>query len=185
MGYTHYWTLKREISERNFKKLTKDMKAIEEFLKDSDRLEELTGGMYKEVELHEADGVDAGVYYSDKQFCFNGRGLKGLDHESMHIRLGANDSWTFCKTARKPYDIAVCLILLSLKYHIRSTRVSSDGDTEDWQSAFNVWNKVFPRRKSVMFKFKKYISGHVRLDGSLGIHNLSKATARILEGKVI
>lgn len=186
MGYTHYWDMSRDISERNFKKLTKDMKAIEAYINENKIVSETACGGYDEiVTLHDTDGTGTGVYYSDRQFCFNGDGSMNLDHESMHIRLGANDSWTFCKTARKPYDLAVCLILLSLKYHVRSTRVSSDGGTDDWQPAFDMWRKVFPRRKSVMFKFKKYKSGHARLDGSIGVYNLSKATAGILEGKVI
>lgn len=183
MGFTHYWDMSRDISERNFKKLTKDMKLIEEFLKDSDKLDKLTGGMYKDVTLHFANGDGKTVLYDEEQFCFNGDGSKGLDHESMHIRLGANDSWTFCKTARKPYDLAVTLILMSLKYHIRSTKVSSDGNNEDWHSAFVVWEKVFPRR-SVMFKFKKWKQNDKVFDGSLAIKSSKEVTKKLLEGEI-
>ena len=161
MGYTHYWDMSRDISERNFKKLTNDMKAIEAYVS---KIDEPT----EQFTLHNANGENDGVLYLDNQFCFNGDAEQGADHESMHIRLGANNSWTFCKTARKPYDLAVCLILLSLKYHIRSTRVSSDGTSEDWELALETWGKIFPRR-SVHLYFKKWIKGDKKLDGSLAI----------------
>lgn len=162
MGYSHYWDMSRDISERNFKKLTSDMKKIEAFV---EAITEKT----EAFSLHHANGEGNGVLYYSDQFCFNGDANIGADHESMHIRLGANDSWTFCKTARKPYDLAVCLILISLKYHIRSTRVSSDGDTADWQDAFDVWNVIFPKR-SLVARFKDYKKGDNKLDGSLGLY---------------
>lgn len=161
MGFTHYWDMTRNISERNFKKLTSDMKKIEAFV---EAITEPT----EAFSLHHANGENKGVLYYSDTFGFNGDGSIGADHESMHINLGANDSWTFCKTARKPYDLAVCLILISLKYHIRSTRVSSDGDTADWQNAFNLWNVIFPKR-SLVARFKAYEKGDNKLDGSLGL----------------
>ena len=176
MGYTSYWNMTRNISERNFKKLTSDMKKIEAFV---ESITEPT----KAFSLHHANGEGNGVLYYSDQFCFNGDANIGADHESMHIRLGANDSWTFCKTARKPYDLAVCLILISLKYHIRSTRVSSDGDNADWKHSFELWEKIFPKR-NVMFRFKEWEKDNKKLDGSLAIYNRAKLTADLLEGKL-
>ena len=185
MGYTHYWNLRRNISLRNFKKLTNDMKTIEAYInKHKPKCETADCSIDEVVTLHYANGKGNTVLYNDEEFCFNGDGSKGLDHESMHIFLGENE-WSFCKTARKPYDLAVCLILLSLKYHIRSTNVSSDGDTSDWKPAFEMWSKIFPRRKDVMFKFKDRVQNHKVLDGSLGIYSLRKATEKILQGQTL
>jgi len=54
-------------------------------------------------------------------------------------------SFDFCKTARKPYDLAVCLVLISMKRHDpESVRVSSDGEWDvEWLEARHVYNKLF------------------------------------------
>jgi hypothetical protein len=54
-------------------------------------------------------------------------------------------SFDFCKTARKPYDLAVCLVLLSMKRHApESVRVSSDGDWDaEWTEAREVYRRLF------------------------------------------
>ena len=185
MGFTHYWDMTRDISERNFKKLTKDMKAIEAYIKENKSISNNAECAWDEqVTLHHPNGENEGVLYYSNTFGFNGDAKIHADHESMHINLGANDSWTFCKTARKPYDLAVCLILISLKYHIRSTRVTSDGGNDDWQHSFELWEKIFPKR-NVMFRFKKWKSGSKKLDGSLAIYNRTKLTADLLAGKII
>lgn len=173
MGYTHYWEMSRDISERNFKKLTNDMKAIEAFIKNDEVC------ISDEITLHHPNGENEGVLYYSNTFGFNGNGLLGDDHESMHIDLGENNSFTFCKTARKPYDFAVQLILISLKYHIRSTRVTSDGDAEEWEIAIGNWNTIFPKR-NVSFGFKQYVRGHKTLDGSMFIE--SKKLEKDLHG---
>ena len=56
---------------------------------------------------------------------FNGVGKYG--HESFVIHLDRVTKFDCCKTARKPYDFAVGLILLSLKNHVEGFRFSSDG----------------------------------------------------------
>ena len=44
--------------------------------------------------------------------------------------------FNFCKTARKPYDIAVCSALIIAKKHFgESIMISSDGDNEEWQES--------------------------------------------------
>ena len=54
-------------------------------------------------------------------------------------------SFDFCKTARKPYDLAVCLVLLSMKRHApESVQISSDGEWDvEWLEARHVYNKLF------------------------------------------
>lgn len=57
----------------------------------------------------------------------------------------AKESFDFCKTARKPYDLAVCLVLLSMKRHApRSVRLGSDGDWDgEWTQARMVYKELF------------------------------------------
>lgn len=54
-------------------------------------------------------------------------------------------SFDFCKTARKPYDLAVCLVLLSMHRHAPdSVNVSSDGDWDhEWSEARKVYKDLF------------------------------------------
>lgn len=62
---------------------------------------------------------------------FNGIG--DAAHETMWFdRKG--DGFQFCKTARKPYDIAViALLLLANRYAPEVWDIGSDGDAKDWQ----------------------------------------------------
>ena len=65
-------------------------------------------------------------------------GIEEQGHETFVIkRTGGRD---FCKTARKPYDIVVCMALIALEHHARAD-ISSDGDQEDWQDAIDMCQK--------------------------------------------
>lgn len=57
----------------------------------------------------------------------------------------SKESFDFCKTARKPYDLAVCLVLLSMSRHApKSFKVSSDGDWDgDWTEARKAYKSLF------------------------------------------
>jgi hypothetical protein len=151
--------MSREVSKRNFKKLTADMKAIEAFVTNPEFEDHFT--------LHDGLGEKHGVVYYDDFISFNGNSKFGLDHESMLIDLGEVD-YNFCKTARKPYDLAVCLFLMSIKYHIRSTKVTSDGDADDWGRPFELYKEIFPKR-NIGFSFKPWGENSKTLDGSLSI----------------
>lgn len=66
----------------------------------------------------------------------------------------SKESFDFCKTARKPYDLAVCLVLLSMSRHApRSVRVGSDGDWEmEWTEARRVYKEMFGVEPKLLFK---------------------------------
>jgi len=57
----------------------------------------------------------------------------------------SDESFDFCKTARKPYDVAVCLVLLSMTRHApKSFRISSDGDWDvEWSEARKIYKDMF------------------------------------------
>lgn len=83
---------------------------------------------------------------SDTIICFNGNKRKHLDHETFYIEWSKEyfkewGSFGFCKTARKPYDMAVCLALLSLANHVTGFEFSSDGDRDDWEPAIEFYTK--------------------------------------------
>ena len=71
----------------------------------------------------------------------NGDGSRDLDHETLVI----NDaSFSFCKTARKPYDAVVGAILISVKDHVPEAEIGSDGVWEyDWDAARALYFDTF------------------------------------------
>lgn len=158
MGYTHYFNWgKKAPSQQTFNKIVADMKRIEDYCNSQPVHSLNAGGLYSddEVKLFDWNGEKRGVEYDgvlqDGKFTcntirFNGDASEGLDHETMHLTL-TSTGFNFCKTARKPYDLAVCLLLLCAKYHFKSMDVSSDGNTEDWEYAFKAFTELFPERK--------------------------------------
>jgi hypothetical protein len=186
MGYTHYWGFKDEtLKQEDFDKIVKDVKVIEKYFKENDIVSRNAGGYHKDnFAKLDKNSVSYRGWIVGKEIeeieaiSVNGDKEKELDHENLYIQVGEN-TWTFCKTARKPYDLIVTLILLSVKFHTRSTRVSSDGENEDWQHAFELFNVIFPKRNT-FFNFKEYVSGSKTLDGSLQILNRKKVSEKLL-----
>jgi hypothetical protein len=62
-----------------------------------------------------------------------------IGHETFAIqRKRKVKKFEFCKTAGKPYDLMVCTCLILLKWYFKDkVSISSDGDMEDWQPAFD------------------------------------------------
>ncbi|GAA4652509.1 hypothetical protein GCM10023116_47930 [Kistimonas scapharcae] len=61
-----------------------------------------------------------------------------LGHEGFHILQKGNDDFNFCKTARKPYDFAVCVALGCLRMAVEEDgvlQITSDGGLNDWEPA--------------------------------------------------
>jgi hypothetical protein len=177
MGFTHYWSFKDDnLPKDKFDKIVKDVEVIEKYFNENDIVSKNADCSFGEpVKLANGLGENNGVSYSVTlqdgnktdfhSFAFNGVGE--LSHETFSLNEGLNE-WNFCKTARKPYDLAVCLVLLSVKYHVRSARVSSDGDNKDWQHSFELYKTLFPKR-NVSFKFKDWVKDDKYKDGSLSI----------------
>ena len=77
---------------------------------------------------------------------FNGIGDEGHETFLIHKRFD-NDfpqfdddgkrAFAFCKTAYKPYDLAVCCCLIIFKHWFPDMKVCSDGTMEDWQTAID------------------------------------------------
>ena len=70
-----------------------------------------------------------------------------MDHETFGIKWypEKGESRDFCKTARKPYDVLVCVALLAMNEAFKGTGAftfSSDGDNSDWQTAKDVFTSI-------------------------------------------
>jgi hypothetical protein len=125
MGYTHYWNLKK-----------KGQNYDQEFLNVKLDIDRILRVVPNDIVLRSGDGTGKPEF--KKEFiCFNGDGSKGLDHETFYFD-GQTD-FSFCKTARKPYDFVVCLILISLYNNIEGFDFSSDGDEDEWKPIFEFY----------------------------------------------
>lgn len=93
---------------------------------------------------------------SDTRIRFNGFGNEGHETFGLTKEKPGSDSefFDFCKTARKPYDLAVGLVLLIAKNHARnSIKVSSDGDWDsDWAEIRDAYNKIFDSHPECPFE---------------------------------
>lgn len=119
MGYTHYFNAKPTIDVFN------DAKAL---IADSP------------VALGDAWGYGSPMVNA-AGIKLNGSADEDKDHESFILSAGGSDD--FCKTARKPYDIVVAAILISVIVHNAGV-VASDGNLDDseWIDALNFYQSV-------------------------------------------
>ena len=151
MGYTHYFQLHKSNPE-SFKY------AVDLFKELMPKFPQKSNyGDYPILPLYDGYGEKEEPIITDTEVCFNGNANDGLDHETFHISLKDND-WNFCKTARKPYDFAVCVMLLCLAvFHDKSEfSFSSDGDMrkgEEWEFVMKWWFQNTKRK----FNFPPYV----------------------------
>ena len=144
MGYTHYWDRPDEISVEHFDQIRDDLAVA------LPALTELTGTLE--------------ILISDETITINGVGDAG--HETFVLERIESEDWRFCKTARKPYDTAVCFALIIAQYYCPEFRVSTDGDNDDegWVqareiladmgSADAIWSRITREGKLVFDKIE-------------------------------
>lgn len=138
MGYTHYWYRTRSFTPAEWKSIKIDC--------------------HKIITL--CSGLDIDLRYefdrmrhpsiTNEHIRFNGQGEQGHETFFMARKLKADRDinkpvFDFCKTAAKPYDLAVCLILLRIAHYVPSDFViKSDGawDTE-WEAARRAYTMLF------------------------------------------
>lgn len=151
MGYTHYWNFKNKVAP-------KDIEGGEEKFKDAvalfkECLAECGGKTkypnwgeeryQKEVPMVLCGGGGTGEpIITDTEVIFNGTRVDDMCHETFAICLD-REGWDFCKTARKPYDTAVCLALLCFKYCFGGDfDYTSDGGETEWEYPKSIFRKI-------------------------------------------
>ena len=123
MGYTHYWEVKNKIPQDKFDAIGDDLKQVIKACNDDGI--KICGGM-GEIE--------------NDVISFNGDGDNG--HETCYMTKDKKD-FAFCKTARKPYDIAVTAFLIICKHYLGDDiEVTSDGDNEAFDDARIFCDKI-------------------------------------------
>ena len=159
MGYTHYWkfNLDYEINSEKWKEIVDDFNKILDVEIDIPSKNDPfgptvhpyydvydgTGGMTSLRNILEPYSNQK-LEITDEEIRFNGREEGDRGHEIFSLqrkvdkrledyatRLDRKYIFDFCKTARKPYDIVVCCLLVILKHRLGNMiEISSDG--KDW-----------------------------------------------------
>lgn len=130
MGYTHYWEIKEPI--------------------DADAWSKLQKGIQQIVGTAQDAGIDIKDESNDERIVFNGVGAG--EHESFFLELG-DEGFNFCKTAGKPYDMAVTASLILLKKELgNGVTIKSDGRWADWESGQLLYETVFNVQPESVFQ---------------------------------
>ena len=149
MGYTHYWRFTQ--NPKDIKDGEKKFKKAVELLKKCIKKvpAELDVPYYGKHLFILAGGSGKGEpIFDDNMVCFNGLdGDEDLAHETCYIALDNPDGFDFdfCKTAEKPYDVAVCLTLLCFKKTFGDDfNWSSDGNGSEygWKLAHSIADNI-------------------------------------------
>lgn len=84
---------------------------------------------------------------NNREMWFAGRMLEtrtcdgDCSHETFYaeIKMGKKDLFNFCKTAYKPYDLAVTVVLVIFQHWFgNDIRVATDGEIENWKDAIDL-----------------------------------------------
>lgn len=127
MGYTHYYTKKREHTNEEWDKFIGECKQLHKSLPD-DVLIAGWNGFGKPI-------------FNDEEVSFNGSGDE-LSHETCLIEKESPiDEFNFCKTNRKPYDLMVVAVLLSANKNLGHS-FHSDGDLDDLRVGIDFYTMV-------------------------------------------
>lgn len=161
MGYTHYWDRPKEIDKAAYAAITKDVAKVLQLCQEQGMLlgnafgvgsPEITTDTLRFNGLEQCGhpNKDLGIAWPADHASgaagssnpvgqwFGGALLEvrtcggDCSHESFCFDRVEDDEFAFCKTAFKPYDIAVTAALIVIKHHAPSVNVSSDGNDEDW-----------------------------------------------------
>ena len=157
MGYSHYWNRSADFTTEQWEKIS--LETLDIIVRHCDKKKIVLAFEYDSPAVPQPV-LFGGPSYGPKPpevspdlIRFNG--WKDEGHETFYLTRenfasqphnpNVTESFDFCKTARKPYDLAVCLVLLSMKRHApESVIVSSDGDWDvDWAEARKVYKKLF------------------------------------------
>ena len=122
MGYTHYWNFNEKPSQEKFTEFLEGVKQI--------------------VATAEEAGIGIGEQvYESGYFSFNGVDAGAHETFSIDIRTQEED---FCKTAQKPYDMAVTAsLILAKKIFGEDIEIRSDGNWSDWESGQLLYESVY------------------------------------------
>ena len=125
MGYTHYMSYKEIASDIAISKILDEIK---ELLEENNLMKLIT-----------SEDLSIIPIFNKELILFNG--IEQLSCDIFLFDFTEPNEFIFCKTNRKPYDIIVSLVLLSLSNNIQDFTFSSDGTLEDWNVPIYIYEK--------------------------------------------
>lgn len=158
MGYTHYFTAVRDITEEEWDKIVYATWKLYDNLPDGVEVFGVDGNHdpHKEVPIVDTETIH-----------FNGNPAKDEDHEdfllykkgfsqAQQIHPGdGHPLFNFCKTAEKPYDLLVCSVLTVVNYYAPGAyEIKSDGDVVDWLPALEFVRQTIPSEGVFLVPFR-------------------------------
>ena len=148
MGYTHYWRLKQMPKEiKNGAEMFKRaVKATQDCIAQVPAQLPTDDGKFVPFRLRGGNGKGE-PNFNDELVCFNGDAETKHNYEACYLAID-NMGFDFCKTARMPYDVAVCITLICFKHYFGDYfEYSSDGDIkkgeEGWKLAKSITSIYF------------------------------------------
>jgi len=139
MGYTHYW-FDRPKTIRNYSSICEDIDKISEY---SARHGIVLLGWDREKQEYTADAP----LYDKHMIAISAPEDEVCETFCMDKVIDPDEHMMFCKTARLPYDLTVCLILLRMRATTPNFNFNSDGDLDsepEWIAARKAYAEIFP-----------------------------------------
>lgn len=144
MGYTHYFTQRRELTEEEWSQLC----AVTRTIIAQSGVSIRNGWGEGEPEISPDRIALNGD--EDKDEAYETFSLtRQIDKDNLSYYEGDGGGWfDFCKTQYRPYDVVVCAVLLAVtEIAPGAYSVSSDGNMqgEDWQPARELLKSLAPK----------------------------------------
>ena len=139
----HTFTFQQKLTPFKLIAIKECMMTIERYLNDNNLLS-----------LYDGMGYKVGVDYGQHRFAFNGPA--DLGHETFYLDTNSN-GYNTCQTMGKPYDLAVCMILLCIQEIIPDCEIITTGSNNDWGRAYIMVGRLYP----------EYELYEINIDGNL------------------
>ena len=158
MGYTHYYNVANTQGDLKVPEIAADVEAI--IMASEVQIGDGSGKTGSEPILG-PDEINFNAIHPGnfEDFCYP------PDFElNQGLHPPESKGFSFCKTARKPYDVVVCATLIAIKHHLGDyVSVSSDGDFDnanEWGPAYDLYFRALQRELPPFFRqFAANLSG--------------------------
>jgi len=146
MGYTHYWSVKKPMTQESRNEIEVFGQQI------------LAEAKRRGIGLTENGPDELDPICTDHLIWLNGIGDEG--HEDFMVELGVPKAFNFCKTAQKPYDAVVVAFLILITGVVGKDYFewSSDGSEEDFNEGAELYedvrNQLSTKGATKRFKFE-------------------------------
>ena len=149
MGYTHYWEIKPTVNKKQYKLALAKIRELIELYKHKIPVGNTAGGYYSEYteEILAGGHGEKPIKKSEYRTWISFNGLGDMSHETFSLPSTAlkDTGFSFCKTARKPYDVIVVASLAILKHYLADEfKFTSDGSIEDLIDGFKLAQSLLP-----------------------------------------